>query len=381
MSIRGRPSSEVSGGGHPQLDDIGTTPYSERPLTAKEFQVFTTYSSAETDEPSEVEVRTATRTLRLRSCDDLEVDAERSYFNARQATLAKLRKDHPTAPSSTLAAWADRERDVIRAHHRLVKVRTDRDSIEKADPVTIQPTDIERRVADAGCESRRRAWGRFTRQLQHEVGRRRAWQRRQNTPARTTGRTARPSTSTRSRGSKRTTRTSSSSGGGDSGSSGDPDPAGPAQTSRETDTEHEGKRRYCRGCGLRLIGYAPQARDHGPACTTRWRRRGKVDAEWVDGVEYGPGVQTAAEIAAAIRRYRSVELLHEQVRDTTTAAEVQVLIEQAVVRRREAWLAGDGEKAADLDHDLTKLWEEFRRRRMERGAPVYRNAPGRRLYG
>jgi hypothetical protein len=323
------------------------------------------------------ELQRAVKRYRHEQAEELEAKA----IEQRDATLrtvkARLRNLYPTAPESTIQGWLQVDADYLAAVERHEAARWDLHEIENSDHGSIQPSKVETAVAELDCSRRRRSWSTFMRQLDRETRRRHALRKGQQVPTGSTGRQSRPSTSTRTRGSKRTATSSSSSGGGDSGSSGDSDPAGLAHTGRETHTE-----RYCRGCGLRLVGYAPQARDHGPACTTRWRRRGKVAAEPVDGVEYGPGVRTAAEIEQAIERRRAgVRYLHEQVTSYTEVDEVLELVEQAIRDRRTAWRTGDSRSVGRLDYDLDRLWALVRERKIGSGDPVYRRAPGRRLHG
>ena len=337
-----------------------------------------TRTASETSHTQErQELQRAVKRYRHEKAEELEAKAIDQLDATKRIRLAELRKSFPTAPESTIRGWLDVDAEYQRAEQAYRAALCDLREIENTDPGSIQPSKVETAVAEIDCSRRRRSWTNFMGQLDRETRRRHALRRRQPVPTGSTGRQSRPSTSPRTRGSKRTSTSSSSSGGGDSGSSGDSDPSGLAQAGRETHTEH----RYCRGCGLRLVGYAPQARDHGAACTTRWRRRGKVAADPVDGVEYGPGVRTAAEIEQAIERQRAgVRYLHEQVTSYTELDEVLELVEQAIRDRRTAWRTGDSRSVGRLDYDLDRLWALVRERRIGSGDPVYRTAPGRRLH-
>lgn len=325
--------------------------------------------------PDDTEIIRQVRRDRLRAAEGVFLDAEAKLIEAKDAALRRLRKLHPTAPPAVIGAWLQIDHQVMKADQLVHAAKWDMGLIERGKSIT--PSRTERRAAIATCESRRRSWARFTRQLDHQVSRRRRVSTSTNLVGTgRTGRSARRSTSTRTRGSRRASTSTAGSGGGDSGS-GDSDPSGLAQTGRATENEHE-ERRYCRGCGLRLIGYLPQARDHGPACTTRWRRRGKVDAPWVDGIKYGPGCSTQAEIEEAIRVHRETRYLHEQVTSDSTLEDVLELIELAVDAGRVARAESDRTKARAVEYDLARLWHEIRLRRDDDGTPVYR-AGSRRL--
>lgn len=316
---------------------------------------------------------------RVRRHEDLVLDAEERYYFTKERTLRRLLKLYPYAPLSTLAGWLHLDADVLAKDQELHAAKWDLHAVKNLDHRTIVPSKSEAAVARLACARRRRSWNNFNRQLDRQARRRHDARHRQQATTTSTGREARPSTSTRTQGSRRTTSaTGSRSSGDDSGSSGDPDPSGQAQAGRETRTEH----RYCRGCGLRLVGYAPQARDHSPACTTRWRRRGKVAAEPVDGVEYGPGCQSQAEVEQAIRRHRQqVTYRYQHVTNDTDLDTVLDLVEQATSDRRQAWVQGNAELAARHDYDLDRLWSEVRERRRGMGDPVYRRQPAGRLHG
>ena len=323
------------------------------------------------------ELQRSTHRQRLAKAGEMLDQAIEHRDATMRVVLARLRGSHPTAPEAAIQGWLHVDADYIRAVERHEAAKWDLHEIENLDHGSIQPSEIEMAKAEVDCSFRRRSWRGFMRTLDRETRRRHALRRHRPMPTVSTGRQSRSSTSTRSRGSKRTTTSSSSSGGGDSGSSGDPDPSGQAQAGRENDTEH----RYCRGCGLRLDGYAPQARDHSPACTTRWRRRGKVAAEPVDGVDYGPGCQTAAEIQAAIEAHRNGHRhYYQRVTADTDLNTVLELVEMAIQDRRSAWQVGDAENIVRLDYDLDRLWAAVRERKDSMGDPVYRSA-GRRLQG
>ena len=342
----------------------------------------TTKASGTQHPDTNPELLKAAKAERVRRLEDLLTDAERNRYAAMERALRRLRNDYPQAPSATLAGWLHLDAEVLKTLEVYVKAEHQLKAAKDLDHVNIVPSKTEAAVARLDCARRQRRWSNFTRQLDRQARRRHDARHRQQAPATSstsTGREARPSTSTRTQGSRRTTSaTGSRSSGDDSGSSGDPDPSGLAQTGRETQNEH----RYCRGCGLRLVGLAPQARDHGPACTTRWRRRGKAAAEPVDGVDYGPGCQTQAEIEQAIRRHRQqVTYRYQQVTKATDLDTVLELVEQATSDRRQAWVQGNAELAARHDYDLDRLWAAVRERREGTGDRVYRRRPAGKVHG
>lgn len=332
-----------------------------------------------TQSPDRQELQRSTKRDRQAKAEDLEAKAIELRDATRRKVLARLMTAHPTASESQVHDWLQVDAEYLAAVERHEAAMWDLHEITNTDHRAIQPSKVETAVAKQDCAERRKSWSTFMRTLDRDTRRRHALRRRQQVPTGSTGRQARQSTSTRARGSKRTSSSgSSSSGGGDSGSSGDSDPSGQAQAGRETDNEH----RYCRGCGLRLVGYAPQARDHGPACTTRWRRNDKVAAEPVDGVEYGPGCQSAAEIQQAIRDHAAGACQdHQQVSSDTELDEVLEKVEQAISDRRMAWVTGDSRSVERIDAELKRLWVTVRERKNGTVYPTNGRARGRRLHG